>query len=457
MQSWEAGAELSSNGVRTAHLAAFFGRAARAAGLTTHQIRQYQLARRAAGAATGTINRETSALHRMGTLAVHWGWLDTVPGFPDRLRENPPARASSSTPNTSPSAPTCPPRGRTSSTSPTTRAGASRRSLVSPGMRLTRPAVSSGSRPRARRLWWGGFFPSRRPSPRPWRDGEPAVTPTACSSSTATASPSGAGAQRGAPPARPLGFGYRSGYDPVRSTTSGRSGGPPTRRRAEGRDAPGVQRLKSDDGAWQARVVRDQSLTGYRTESASVGVWPCNNAAFRSDDQLFLARQIESLPPKPPRVVTRATKDSNLQTLLENARELGIDDLLTEAAAFVQNSIPGGYCWPGKLAYAYYLQETTDDDTPTSRSYVALSVKKNEPGRLTLTLRRRAVNAAGQAADEFCNNFSGVIRDRNQNRAVELSFGRDEWAELKEPLVRFFAAMVSGWKRGSVEPEEESA
>ena len=26
----------------------------------------------------------------MCTVAVHWGWLDTVPGFPDRLRENPP-------------------------------------------------------------------------------------------------------------------------------------------------------------------------------------------------------------------------------------------------------------------------------------------------------------------------------------------------------------------------------
>ena len=117
---------------RGAHLTAFFGRAARAAALTTHQIRQYQLARRAAGAATGTINRETSALHRMCTLAVRWGWLDTVPGFPDRLRENPPARASSSTPNTSPSAPTSPPRGRTSSTSPTTPAGASRRILGLP-------------------------------------------------------------------------------------------------------------------------------------------------------------------------------------------------------------------------------------------------------------------------------------------------------------------------------------
>ena len=26
----------------------------------------------------------------MAPYAVHWGWLDTVPGFPDRLRENPP-------------------------------------------------------------------------------------------------------------------------------------------------------------------------------------------------------------------------------------------------------------------------------------------------------------------------------------------------------------------------------
>ena len=190
---------------RTAHLTAFFGRAARAAGLTTHQIRQYQLARRAAGAATGTINRETSALHRMGTLAVHWGWLDTVPGFPDRLRENPPARASSSTPNTSPSAPTYPPRGRTFSTSPTIPAGASRRSSASLGRRSTRPAASSGSRRPARRRWRGGFSRSHNPSLRPWRDGGHAATPTARSSSTATASPSGAGAQRGAPPARRLG------------------------------------------------------------------------------------------------------------------------------------------------------------------------------------------------------------------------------------------------------------
>ena len=53
----------------------------------------------------------------------------------------PPAMASSSTPNTSPSAPTCPPRGRTSSTSPTTPAGARMNSSASPGTRSTRPAA----------------------------------------------------------------------------------------------------------------------------------------------------------------------------------------------------------------------------------------------------------------------------------------------------------------------------
>ena len=62
--------------------------------LVTHDTRRYannraevshQPTRRgrgcpATGRAGGRGRRETSALHRMGTLAVHWGWLDTVPG-----------------------------------------------------------------------------------------------------------------------------------------------------------------------------------------------------------------------------------------------------------------------------------------------------------------------------------------------------------------------------------------
>ena len=136
---------------RTAHLAAFFGRAARAA--------------------TGTINRETSALHRMCALAVHWGWLDIVPGFPDRLRENPPRQGFFEHPEYL----------------------AVRVRLPAPWQDILDLAYYSGWRkqeilgltwdeidraggvirlsPARSKTLVGGFFPSRSPLPRPWRDG----------------------------------------------------------------------------------------------------------------------------------------------------------------------------------------------------------------------------------------------------------------------------------------------
>ncbi len=66
----------------------FAGQPARC--ITSGSIRTYQLERRRAGAATGTINRETSALCRMFRLAVQCGELQEMPTFPGRLKENPP-------------------------------------------------------------------------------------------------------------------------------------------------------------------------------------------------------------------------------------------------------------------------------------------------------------------------------------------------------------------------------
>ena len=199
---------------RIAHLTAFFGRAARTAALTTYQIRQYQLVRRAAGAATGTINRETSALHRMGTLAVHWGWLDTVPGFPDRLRENPPRQGFFEHPEYLAVRAHLPAPWQDILDLAYYSGWRKNEILGLTWTRSTRRAALSGSRPRARRPWWGGFSRSHHPLPRPWRDGGHAATPTARSSSTATASPSAAGARPGAPPVR------RLGCRPASSTTA---------------------------------------------------------------------------------------------------------------------------------------------------------------------------------------------------------------------------------------------
>ena len=74
---------------RVAHLRQFFKEDCQPQAITPQRIREYQVARRKEGAATATINRETSALSRMCRIGVELGWLTSVPTFPGRLRENP--------------------------------------------------------------------------------------------------------------------------------------------------------------------------------------------------------------------------------------------------------------------------------------------------------------------------------------------------------------------------------
>src|SRR5688500_12657385 len=64
---------------RANHLRAFFGGRCVPAAITPERIREYQQRRRVQGFASGTINRETSALSRMCRLGVELGWLQTVP------------------------------------------------------------------------------------------------------------------------------------------------------------------------------------------------------------------------------------------------------------------------------------------------------------------------------------------------------------------------------------------
>ena len=122
----------------------------------------------------------------MCTLAVHWGWLDTVPGFPDRLRENPPRQGFFEHPEYL----------------------AVRAHLPAPWQDILDMAYYSGWRKqeilgltwdeideaggvirlspaRSKTLVPGGFSPSHSPLPMRWHDGGHAATPTARSSSTA--------------------------------------------------------------------------------------------------------------------------------------------------------------------------------------------------------------------------------------------------------------------------------
>ena len=177
--------------------------------------------------------------------------------------------------------------------------------------------------------------------------------------------------------------------------------------------------------------------------------------AFREGGQLFLARQIESKSPQVSDAGTPATKASNLRALHDAAKSLGVNELLTQAAQFIEARI-GGYCWPGKQAYSYSLQETTDAGTPSLRSYAALYVITKKPGSLTLVFTPRAVKGAADAVEEFCRQAPRAVRNASRSYPLELTFGENDWASLEQPLEKFLAAVVEGWKRGSSHPSETS-
>jgi integrase len=72
---------------RATHLKDFFGKDTKVSAISTDRIRAYQLHRRQEGAKAATINRETSALARMFTLAMKADKVSWRPPFPDRLEE----------------------------------------------------------------------------------------------------------------------------------------------------------------------------------------------------------------------------------------------------------------------------------------------------------------------------------------------------------------------------------
>ena len=165
--------------------------------------------------------------------------------------------------------------------------------------------------------------------------------------------------------------------------------------------------------------------------------------AFREDGKLFLARQIESNAVVPPKE----------RTLHDTAKSLGVDELLTQAHQFIAARI-GGYCGTYKQAYSFSLQETTDSGTPSFRAYAALYVLTKKPGSLMLGFTPRAAKGAADAVEEFCRQAPRAVRNAARRYAIELTFGKNDWASLEQPLDKFLAAVVEGWRRGSETTQE---
>lgn len=169
---------------------------------------------------------------------------------------------------------------------------------------------------------------------------------------------------------------------------------------------------------------------------------------FEQGGQLLLARQVEvSEAERPSRDPGASiTKEGNREILHQKATELGLKGILEQARTFIEERL-SAYCWPGKTAYSFSLQEKTSEGRPTLRTYVTLYVQAGPPPRLLLMFTPRAVAAAGPAVDAFCASVSHAVRGRTTDSALEVGVRADEWTDLVPRLEPLLAAIVAGWQK----------
>ena len=176
---------------------------------------------------------------------------------------------------------------------------------------------------------------------------------------------------------------------------------------------------------------------------------------FRRDGKLFLAR--ESVTPNAGRLPgTVTTKEGNLEALRGRARELGLLDLLEQVRTFVERGLDA-YCWPGKTAYSFYLQEVTDEGRPSARSYATLYVMQTPTPGLSLCFYARATKAAGSEATAAFDAAVHGAESQSKNYALEVRVTESTWGTLSQPLTPFLAAIVSGWRANRSASAEDGA
>lgn len=169
--------------------------------------------------------------------------------------------------------------------------------------------------------------------------------------------------------------------------------------------------------------------------------------AFASEQSLLLARQAERVPLRPTTPPATYTKEGNLRVLQEKAKRLNVEQLMNGVADSIREHLPGAYQWPGKTAFTYSLAEITESGTRSLRAYVTLSLVDGHPGKLVLYIQKRAVEAAGEGIQAFCQRYANWIKAADASGTLALSIDGDSWASLRPELEGMLANVLRGWQR----------
>lgn len=176
--------------------------------------------------------------------------------------------------------------------------------------------------------------------------------------------------------------------------------------------------------------------------------------AFKSNGQLFLARQVETVEPADRRSKAGGgTKQERRRALLDSAEELGSRDLLERVAEYIDEKMPC-YRWPAKTAFSFSLHEQTAEGRPTQRTYATLWLNQDRRGAVKLTFPPRVVEAVPAEVDDLLRSVESARRTDSNSTPIELDIDAASWPSVREPVGRLLEAIVRSWKAPHEEQDE---
>ena len=181
--------------------------------------------------------------------------------------------------------------------------------------------------------------------------------------------------------------------------------------------------------------------------------------AFDSAGTLFLAKQVETLPPSPPKPRSRGlTKEERRQILLELAAQQGARDLLLTVADFIHDRMQQRcYRWPGKTAYSFSLEERTAEGRATLRSYVTLYVHRQKRETLLLAFAPRAVAAAPAAVANFADTVPSAHKLTSSWAPLQVEIDSSTWPLVADHLAPLLEALLAARKRSASQEEADES
>src|SRR6516162_5179940 len=165
---------------------------------------------------------------------------------------------------------------------------------------------------------------------------------------------------------------------------------------------------------------------------------------FDNSNEVFLARQVKVAPPVSSAPGTWS-KAKNLRILLRKIKEFGVESYFDKAAALIRDETNAAE-WPTRSGYSYAFPELSATGTPSAHQYLSISIPNNPRGSIVLTLRERAIKAAGREWVTVSQAWGPRVLQKKGDVDVKIA-SDDDWRELEPNVRRLCVAIVEGRKQ----------